>query len=1594
MKRRLLLFVFAAIAGTLTALADDYIKVSNRDMPFNESWSKKCSYFNDSESDGTISWDASTRTLTMHNFEIDRFNDLSWGNSQLTCLEINSRQDVTIELKGRSYLGVGRGKVLALHGNTTFTGDGKLSFWSRDGDKFNIELMEENLNVTVDGPTLEFWYGSKGIRGKNNTGSFHLERGLVKGSVGYLFQGMKSVTFDYGYGVQQPHGAEFSPQQHIMVDPDGNDVKGSAVVLGEIKYYGFSICGVEITENNCDLIDKIVFVKSGDVHYDPSSNTLFLDNATIVNNSNVPTIENASNDGLDIKLKENNIFKFEGEKERWAMSLKENTQIKGKFNDEDFLHVIDADYAGIHVGANKCLRLDGVTLNIPYLKGGNINSELHIDWGVTINATGNDKLGTLSWLRMTNSNYYSLDGFIPYQAAVESTASQPRFIWNRDDNRASGVYENRNEFAKGPVHIETNNDWDCVTICGQRVIALNRDNIVNQYIKSGRIYYDDEGLHLCNVDLDDEGQDDPTLEFKWSKTIFLEGTNKIKCNNIEAIKALRDLTIQNDASGASLIIEGRDARVNTSGTLKLLDTKVTAPEISASELDVYGSWLNVTRKLEADKVSLDTETEMVVSTPEAPAYYDSEEQQIVAPKGPVSIVPKSSVTEYPIFFLGEQVTSANASCIMNKHITSGSLSVKKTSDAYNIVMDNLVVSYDGEYPMFNFTSTDRMNIDVKDWNVFNLMKAGPQAHFITGYSESVNIYADTERENFLGVMGSTTTNAGAILVGNNSSLKFSNRYVNSGGSFNAVLPRIYGMGRTSTLVIQDPYVTLNGNSQGTVNDVNVELPTGRAELDRSNHLFIDNGGIYLDYVIYTGQVKFVGKGESYVPVDDIRLFPPMLMFERKGQTGQLKADVYPEDATNRNVVWVSNDETVAKVDQKGKVTAVGKGQAIIFAYSEDTVFDIENPSTYTNACVVHVIIPDPYDITLSETDVLIDRESVGGFYLTANLTPDNAETDYFEWESSDETLVTVLRNSGKTALVRRVGDEGQATITVKTANGLSASCNVTVHYPITPITVQFAQRTYTLTEVGEQLKLEPIVTPENCEKLSFVWNCYGEAISLSNDGTVTALRNGSAVVECWACYDGQQWAPGEVRINVDIPPTPVIATGLTLSPASSPIFYSLGERLILTPVFTPEDVTSEELTWKSSNENVATVDENGFVTIVGWGDCDITATTTDGSNLKASHTINAIDPSTLPEPVYATGIKLTDNEVTLMRGEEARIGVTIEPANYTESVMVELLEGDLSIAEAREEWDWNTNQTSIYIRSDMMSEQFGDVKYVVRPNAVDWEKLNAMGIWEEPKDTITIHVLAPIIFAEASPEDINITYHVTDINDKTCEVYTQSRPGMPFDPLDPDLVPAVSTTATGKLTVPARANGYWVTNVMPCAFNHCTGLTDIEFSEGIESIGDYACYSALFSLERVTLPSTIKELGYSCFSANPSDYATSEDPSGRNFIREVNIKSFTPPTGQNGNDISMTGAFQSVASDAVLFVPTGALANYNVQPWTEWFSRIEEKAFFEDEDAIREVESSKLKVESSWFDLSGRKLAGKPAKAGLYINGGKKIVVK
>ena len=46
-----------------------------------------------------------------------------------------------------------------------------------------------------------------------------------------------------------------------------------------------------------------------------------------------------------------------------------------------------------------------------------------------------------------------------------------------------------------------------------------------------------------------------------------------------------------------------------------------------------------------------------------------------------------------------------------------------------------------------------------------------------------------------------------------------------------------------------------------------------------------------------------------------------------GKTATLTATVTPENATNKAVTWKSSDDTIATVDNNGKVTAVKEGTA-------------------------------------------------------------------------------------------------------------------------------------------------------------------------------------------------------------------------------------------------------------------------------------------------------------------------------------------------------------------------------------------------------------------------------------------------------------------------------------------------------------------------------------------------------------------------------------------------------------------------------------------------------------------------------------------
>ena len=101
----------------------------------------------------------------------------------------------------------------------------------------------------------------------------------------------------------------------------------------------------------------------------------------------------------------------------------------------------------------------------------------------------------------------------------------------------------------------------------------------------------------------------------------------------------------------------------------------------------------------------------------------------------------------------------------------------------------------------------------------------------------------------------------------------------------------------------------------------------------------------------------------------------------------------------------------------------------------------------------------------------------------------------------------------------------------------------------------------------------------------------------------------------------------------------------------------------LTATVLPETATNKSVTWTSSDEEIAVVNEYGVVTAIALGEAVITATTTDGSDLSASCKVTVV-------PVLAMSIELDKTELDAMEMTEFQLTATVLPENTTNKGVV------------------------------------------------------------------------------------------------------------------------------------------------------------------------------------------------------------------------------------------------------------------------------------------------------------------------------------
>ena len=144
--------------------------------------------------------------------------------------------------------------------------------------------------------------------------------------------------------------------------------------------------------------------------------------------------------------------------------------------------------------------------------------------------------------------------------------------------------------------------------------------------------------------------------------------------------------------------------------------------------------------------------------------------------------------------------------------------------------------------------------------------------------------------------------------------------------------------------------------------------------------------------------------------------------------------------------------------------------------------------------------------------------------------------------------------------------------------------------------------------IGESFTITSTIL-QNGATTTLTWKSSNNSVvSVNSEGEVTALGVGSATITCTA-HNGVS-AQCEVTVN------PVLMSSITLNETNAEMI--VGENLQLQATIAPENTTDKSVTWSSTNEAVAVVDESGQVTAVGSGTCQVKATANDGSGKTAS----------------------------------------------------------------------------------------------------------------------------------------------------------------------------------------------------------------------------------------------------------------------------------------------------------------------------------------------------------------------------------------
>ena len=455
-------------------------------------------------------------------------------------------------------------------------------------------------------------------------------------------------------------------------------------------------------------------------------------------------------------------------------------------------------------------------------------------------------------------------------------------------------------------------------------------------------------------------------------------------------------------------------------------------------------------------------------------------------------------------------------------------------------------------------------------------------------------------------------------------------------------------------------------------------------------------------------------------------------------------------------------------------------------------------------------------LTVKKTTTLSVKDVSGNTLKNKNL----------DWSSDDKSIATVSSRGVVTA--KKVGT---VTITAEANDGTIGIFEIEVVPAVKKVVLSFDGEelkngaTVTMNR-GDTAILSAEVTPEGADP-TITWKSSNpKTVSVDEDGCVEALKKNTKGITITAKTSNGKTATVKIKV-VD----PYEPTGVTLE-ESGTLTLKMYDTLQLHANVKP-DTADRDLTWSSSREKYATVDENGLVTPIKPGKT-VTITVKTYNGKTDSVNVKIVD-APKPKEDFKYSINNGKCTITGYNGTAINIVIPEKLQGYPVTAI-----GDYAFYE-------NETLQSITIPYGVTS--IGEYAFigchnlvnVSIPESVTSIEYRAFRECTSLKSVVlpeSLTNLAGNVFYDCSSlESINIPSKITTINDWT------------FTHCD----------KLKSITIPDG-----VTSIGACAFCNCDILDNVVIPDSVTSIGDKA-FLYCYGLKNITIPSSVKSIGEDVF---------------------------------------------------------------------------------------------------------------------------------